>query len=158
MKITRIETIQVKEFPSLIFVQLYTDEGLVGLGETMFGPDTVATYIHSQAAPYLLGKNPLDIERHWRELFVASRAVLTRSAEIRGLSALDIALWDIFGQVTGQPIYQLLGGKYRERIQVYNTCAGYRYGPSTTKAKTWKLFSIGPTNWPRACIVKASGR
>lgn len=134
MKITRLETIQVKEFPSLIFVQIYTDEGLVGLGETMFGPDTVATYIHSQAAPYLLGKNPLDIERHWRELFLASRAALTRSAEIRGLSAIDIALWDIFGQATNQPIYQLLGGKYRDRIQVYNTCAGYRYGPSTTKA------------------------
>lgn len=92
MKITRIETIQIEEFPSLIFIQLHTNEGIVGLGETMFGPDAVAAFIHSQAAPYLLGKNPLDIERHWAEIFSLGRAVLSRSAEIRGLSALDIAL------------------------------------------------------------------
>jgi L-alanine-DL-glutamate epimerase-like enolase superfamily enzyme len=171
MKITRIETIQIKEFPLLLFLHLYTDEGIIGLGETMFGPDTVAAYIHSQAAPYLLGKNPLEIERHWREIFTLGRAVLSRSAEIRGLSAIDIALWDIFGQVTGQPIYQLLGGKFRERILVYNTCAGYRYGVSATQRsswaifsprpkasmKTWKPFSIAPTNWPKASTAKAFG-
>jgi L-alanine-DL-glutamate epimerase-like enolase superfamily enzyme len=133
MKIRRIETIQIEEFPKLIFVQIHTDEGIVGLGETMFGPDAVATYIHTQIAPYLLDQNPLDIERHWHEIFAAGRAVLSRSVEIRSLSAIDIALWDIFGQVTEQPIYQLLGGKYRDRIQVYNTCAGYRYGASATQ-------------------------
>ena len=133
MKITKIETIQIQEFPSLIFIQLHTDDGITGLGETMFGPDAVATFIHTQAAPYLLGKNPLEIERHWSEIFKLGRATLSRSTEIRGLSAIDIALWDIFGQVSGQPIYQLLGGKVRDRIQVYNTCAGYRYGVSATK-------------------------
>ena len=133
MKITRIDTIQVQEFPSLIFVQIHTDEGLVGLGETMFGPHDVASFIHHTAAPYLLGKNPLEIERHWSEIFRLGRVSLTRCAEIRGLSALDIALWDLFGQATGLPIHQLLGGKVRERIQVYNTCAGYRYGPSATR-------------------------
>jgi L-alanine-DL-glutamate epimerase-like enolase superfamily enzyme len=48
-------------------------------------------------------------------------------AEMRGLSAIDIALWDLFGQATGQPIHQLLGGLSRDRIRTYNTCAGYRY-------------------------------
>lgn len=133
MEITRIETIQIQEFPSLIFVHLHTNEGVVGLGETLFGPDAVATFIHSQVAPYLLGKDPLDIEAHWREIFALGRATLSRSAELRGLSAIDIALWDIFGQVTDLPIYQLLGGKVRDRIQVYNTCAGFRYGPSATQ-------------------------
>lgn len=133
MKITRVDTIMIREFPSLIFVQVHTDSGLVGLGETMFGPTEVASFIHNHAAPYLLGKNPLEIERHWGEIFKLGRVSLTRCAEIRGLSALDIALWDIFGQATGLPIHQLLGGKVRERIQVYNTCAGYRYGPSATR-------------------------
>lgn len=133
MKITKIETIQIQEFPSLVFVQIHTDEGIVGLGETMFGPDAVATFIHKQVAPYLLGKDPLDIEGHWRAILDLGRALLSRSAEIRGLSAIDIALWDIFGQATGQPIYQLLGGKSRDRIRVYNTCAGYRYSAATTK-------------------------
>lgn len=133
MKVTRIDTIHIAEFPLLLFVQVHTDEGIVGLGETCFGPDAVAAFIHSQAAPYLLGQDPLRIERHWQEIFTLGRATLSRGAEIRGLSAIDIALWDIFGQATGQPVYQLLGGLYRDRIQVYNTCAGYRYGISATR-------------------------
>jgi L-alanine-DL-glutamate epimerase-like enolase superfamily enzyme len=133
MKITRIDTLTLAEFPTLLFVQIHTDAGLIGLGETLYGPDEVAAFIHSQAAPYLLGKDPLEIERHWTEIFRIGRSLLTRCAEIRALSALDIALWDIFGQATGLPIYQLLGGKVRDRIQVYNTCAGFRYGPSATR-------------------------
>lgn len=134
MKITKVETIHVREFPMLLFVQIHTDEGVIGLGETAFGPATAAAFIHDQAAPYLLGKDPLEIERHWREIFLMGRATLSRGAEIRALSAIDIALWDIWGKASGQPLYQLLGGKVRDRIQVYNTCAGYRYGPSLTKA------------------------
>ena len=98
MKIAKIETIQIQEFPYLLFVQVHTDEGIVGLGETQYHPEAVATYIHKQTAPYLLGKNPLDIERHWQEIFVQGQARLARQTEIRALSALDIALWDIFGQ------------------------------------------------------------
>lgn len=134
MKITQIETIQLNEFPKLIFVRLHTDEGVIGLGETMTGPDAVATHIHTMVAPYLLGKDPLDIERHWHEIFAIGRATLSRGVEIRALSAIDIALWDLYGKATGLPIYQLLGGKYRDKIQVYNTCAGFRYGPSATQA------------------------
>ena len=128
MKITAIETIWLEEFSNLLWVQVHTDEGLVGLGETFFGPKAAAAYLHESAAPRLLGQDPLAIDRHSRTLihdyylgFAAS------GAEMRGASAIDIALWDIFGQATGQPIHQLLGGLSREKVRTYNTCAGYRY-------------------------------
>ncbi|RIV28145.1 mandelate racemase/muconate lactonizing enzyme family protein [Alicyclobacillaceae bacterium I2511] len=126
MKITAVETVRLEEFPNLCFVRVHTDAGLVGLGETFFGASAVAAWVHESAAPVLLGHDPLAIERHWQSLvgFVGSRST---GVENRGRSAVDVALWDLLGQVTGQPIYQLLGGAVRERVPVYNTCAGYRY-------------------------------
>ena len=127
MKITAIETIQLGEFPNLFWVQVHTDEGLVGLGETFFGADAAVAYVHESAAPRLLGKDPLAIDRHSRTLQDTYVGFSGSGAEMRGLSAIDLALWDLFGQSTGQPIHQLLGGLSRPKIRVYNTCAGYRY-------------------------------
>ncbi len=127
MKIVAIDTIQLEEFPNLLWVHVHTDQGLTGLGETFFGPEAVAAYIHESAAPRLLGQDPLAIDRHSRMLLDGYLGFSGSGAEMRGLSAIDIALWDLFGQVTGQPIHQLLGGLCREKIRTYNTCAGYRY-------------------------------
>ena len=126
MKITSVETIRLGELPNIAYVRIHTDEGLVGLGETFFGAAAVTSWIHETAAPYLLGKDPLAIERHWHGLnpFVGFNS---SGVENRGRSAVDIALWDLLGQTANLPIYQLLGGASRECIQVYNTCAGYRY-------------------------------
>ena len=126
MKITALETLYLDEFPHLCWVQVHTDEGLVGLGETYFGPQAVAAHIHANVAPYLLGKDPLQIDRHWRALYGA-HGIRSTGVEDRALSATDIALWDVFGQATHLPIYQLLGGATRERIRIYNTVAGYRH-------------------------------
>jgi galactonate dehydratase len=127
MKITAIETIGLDEFPNLLWIQVHTDGGLVGLGETFFGPKAAAAYIHETAAPRLLGQDPLLIDRHSRTLLNNYLGFSGSGAEMRGLSAVDIALWDLWGQATGQPIHQLLGGLAREKIRTYNTCAGYRY-------------------------------
>jgi galactonate dehydratase len=127
MQITAIETIQLDEFPNLFWVHVHTDEGLLGLGEAFFGPSAAVAYIHESAAPRLLGQDPLAIDRHSRTLLDTYVGFSGSGAEMRGLSALDIALWDIFGQASGQPIHQLLGGLSRPKIRVYNTCAGYRY-------------------------------
>jgi L-alanine-DL-glutamate epimerase-like enolase superfamily enzyme len=126
MKISRIETLRLGEFPNLLFVLVHTDEGLVGLGETFFGARAAEAYVHETAAPYLLGKDPLQIDGHARALY-GYLGYASSGAETRGNSAIDIALWDIFGKATEQPLYQLLGGKSRETIRTYNTCAGYRY-------------------------------
>jgi galactonate dehydratase len=126
MKVVQIDTLRLDEFPNILFVQVHTDEGLMGLGETFFGARAVEAYVHETAAPYLLEKDPLHIDRHSKELY-GYLGYGSSGAETRGNSALDIALWDLFGKATGQPVYQLLGGPCRERICTYNTCAGYRY-------------------------------
>lgn len=126
MKITAIETIRLEEFGNLIWVYIHTDEGISGLGETFFGPQAVEAYIKETAAPILLGEDPRRIEYLHRKLqgYVGWRGA---GVEMRGLSAIDIALWDLWGKMTNQPIYQLLGGRHREWVRTYNTCAGYNY-------------------------------
>ena len=126
MKVTEIETIHVDELPNVLWVQVHTDEGLIGLGETFFGAYAVGSHIHEFIAPYLIGKNPLEIEKHSSRMtgYVGRGG---SGAEMRATSAVDIALWDIWGQSANQPIYQMLGGASRDKVRVYNTCAGYTY-------------------------------
>lgn len=131
MKITKIETVHVADYPQIIFAGVHTDEGLVGWGDTYYMTGAVRGYIHEFAAPMLLGHDPLAIELHWRRLYEVIAHIAGKGAEIRGLSALDVALWDIFGQATGQPVWQLLGGAARQRIKTYNTCGGPTYGRPT---------------------------
>jgi L-alanine-DL-glutamate epimerase-like enolase superfamily enzyme len=126
MRITRIETIRLEEYPNLLWVHVGTDEGLTGLGETFYGPGAAEAHIHEVIAPYLLGQDPLQIDRHQAHL-LGYLGFVGSSAEMRGRSAVDLALWDLWGQATSQPLYQLLGGTVRDSIRVYNTCAGYRY-------------------------------
>ena len=126
MKVTAIDTIRIDEFPNLLWVHIQTDEGLIGLGETFYGPGAAEAHIHETIAPYLLGQDPLKIDRHQANL-IGYVGFVGSSAEMRGRSAIDIALWDLWGQATNQPIHQLLGGSVRDEIRVYNTCAGYRY-------------------------------
>jgi L-alanine-DL-glutamate epimerase-like enolase superfamily enzyme len=127
MKITALETVRVEEFGNLIFVRLHTDEGLVGLGETFLGPKAVEAYLHETVAPKILGEDPLQIERINARLAGYYLGWRSAGAEMRGNSAVDIALWDLFGKAHGKPIADMLGGRSRDSIRVYNTCAGYKY-------------------------------
>lgn len=128
MKVTALETIRLDEHPQMLWVEVHTDEGLVGLGETCLGPATVEAHIHETIAPYLIGKDPGHLEQHWRSLYDVFVGYEGTGAETRGNSAVDIALWDLLGQAVGRPIVDLLGGRTRDSIRIYNTCAGYRYG------------------------------
>jgi L-alanine-DL-glutamate epimerase-like enolase superfamily enzyme len=126
MKITAVETVRLGEFPNLIWVRLRTDEGVTGLGETFMGAAAVEAYIHESAAPKLIGRDPIQIEAINKSLinYLGWRGT---GVETRGNSAIDIALWDLFGKAAGLPVCEALGGKSRDRIRVYNTCAGYKY-------------------------------
>ncbi len=139
MRIDRIRTLRLPEHGNLVHVLVESDDGVSGLGETFIGAAAVEAYIHETVAPALLGQDPLAIEAHARRL----SGVLGRAGagvESRGNSAVDIALWDLFGKVTGQPLYQLLGGRSRRAVRIYNTCAGYGY---TRGAGT----GVGSDNW-----------
>ena len=146
MRITTIETIRLEEFPNLLWVHVGTDEGLTGLGETFYGPGAAEAHIHDVIAPYLVGQDPLQIDRHQGHL-LGYLGFVGSSAEMRGRSAIDIALWDLWGQATAQSLHQLLGGAVRESIRVYNTCAGYRYVRSRPTQGTAN-FGLGETAGP----------
>jgi len=115
MKITGIETIFVDRY---LFVQVHTDEGITGLGESgAWGYLEPSAAVVEKWKDYLIGQDPLRIEHHWQYLY---RWTHFRGAAIMGaLSAIDIALWDIAGKHFGVPCYQLLGGKCRDKARVY---------------------------------------
>ncbi|MHB8959149.1 MAG: mandelate racemase/muconate lactonizing enzyme family protein, partial [Candidatus Limnocylindrales bacterium] len=101
-RIRSVATVRIEAQPNVCWVLVETEGGLVGLGETFFGAEAVEAYLHETAAPYLVGTDALTITAHWRALYrLWSRKGV--GAEARGASAVDIALWDIFGQVTGLP-------------------------------------------------------
>src|SRR5829696_2053410 len=115
MQITRVELVPVDRY---LFVRVHTDAGITGLGESGVWAylDASAKVIESFAG-YLVGQDPLRIEHHWQYLYRSSHF---RGAAIMGaLSAIDIALWDLAGKRFGVPVYQLLGGKTRDRARVY---------------------------------------
>ena len=146
MKVTGIETIRLDEFPNLLWVHVETDEGLKGLGETFYGAQSAEAHVHAIIAPYLLGQDPLQIERHHANL-IGYVGFSGAGAEQRGRSAVDIALWDLWGKASGQPIHQLLGGASRDDIRVYNTCAGYQYVRQKPVQGT-QNFGIGGAEGP----------
>ena len=147
MKITRLETIRIAEFPQLLWVQIHTDEGLVGLGETFFSATAVEAYLHDDVAPQLIGRDALAIDAIARDLvgYVGFRST---GVEVRSASAVDIALWDLFGKAAGQPIVQMLGGWTRDRIRTYNTCAGAQYmrRAETQSSLNWGLAKEGASH------------
>lgn len=141
MKITALRTFRVEEFANVLWIHVETDEGITGLGETFYGAEACEAHIHNTLAVRLLGQNPLNIEMLHKEMVSLPNAQASTGVEYRAASAVDIALWDLFGKVTGQPVHVLLGGQSWEKIRVYNTCAGTRY-VRTNKIKpvdTWNL-------------------
>jgi galactonate dehydratase len=129
MKITRVETVHCRRPLTVhagpvqyLWVRVHTDAGLVGLGETYPHPAAEKAVIHESLAPILIGRNPLEIDHLWADMFLAVSYCGWAGAEMRAISAIDIALWDLAGKAANLPVYQLLGGASRNSIRIYNTC------------------------------------
>ncbi len=125
MKITAVEPLLVQAGRrNHCFVRVRTDAGLSGLGEAYsVGPDRATAEVVAYYSDWLVGLDPLDIEGIWQRLYIGARfpgGVVGNSA----LSGIDIALWDLKGKAQNVPVYQLLGGKCRERIRIYQAAHG----------------------------------
>jgi galactonate dehydratase len=133
MKITKLTTFIVP--PRWCFLKVETDEGVVGWGEPVVEgrAHTVAAAV-DELADYLIGKDPRQIEDHWTVLY---RGGFYRGGAIHmsALAGIDQALWDIKGKALGVPVFELLGGKVRDRIRVYSWIGGDRPGETAAQAK-----------------------
>lgn len=133
MKITRIDTtywrsgVEPPWKPNWVWVRVYTDSGLVGLGETYPRNEVEASVVHSSVAGILLGRDPRDTERIWADLYRTFDFQVTGGAEMRVLSAIDLALWDLLGKSLNLPVYRLLGGRSNPEVRLYNTCFAHKY-------------------------------
>jgi 2-dehydro-3-deoxyphosphogalactonate aldolase len=112
-----------------LFLELITDEGITGLGERIAGSAYIGrlgdlkSQVHlleEYVRQFVIGKNPLNIERIWDNMYGTHHDL--RHPSLFGtpvISAIDMALWDIAGKAAGQPIYNLLGGQYHEKLRAY---------------------------------------
>ncbi len=142
MKITAVETLRPEEFPNILWVRLHTDADIIGLGETWYGAGAVEAHIHDTLAARLLGQDALRIEALNKDMVALPMAQSSTGVEYRAASAVDIALWDAFGKLCGQPVHQMLGGLCRDKVRIYNTCAGSGYG------RTRNIRTV--SNWNRS--------
>lgn len=102
-------------------VEIETDAGITGWGEC-YGPAAVnKALIETQYAPRVVGRDPFDVEVVWEDLYNRIKDYGAQGFSITALSGIDIALWDIMGRATGQPIHKLIGGAYRIEIMAYAT-------------------------------------
>jgi len=115
MKITAVEPYPVDRY---LLVKVHTDAGITGIGESgAWGFLEASQAAIEKFGRYLVGQDPLRIEHHWQQMYRTSH--FRGAAIMGGLSAIDIALWDIAGKYFGVPVYQLLGGKTRDKARVY---------------------------------------
>ncbi|HUC61020.1 MAG TPA: mandelate racemase/muconate lactonizing enzyme family protein [Alphaproteobacteria bacterium] len=106
-----------------LFVKVATDEGVYGVGECSGWPRVIETAVEDLAS-ILVGEDPADIERLWQKMMVAQMAHgMTGVVGAGAMSGIDMALWDIKGKALGTPVWNLLGGRVRERVRIYSHAA-----------------------------------
>jgi galactonate dehydratase len=151
MKITKLETFLVK--PRWLFLKIYTDEGLVGLGEPITeGRALTCAQAVKELEPYLIGQDPTRVVYHWqamyRHAFYRGGPILTSA-----ISGVEQALWDITGKAMGVPVYKLFGGPMRDKIRMYKHASD----PVKMKelaAQGWNAFKTGVNGGRAARIIE----
>jgi L-rhamnonate dehydratase len=106
-------------FHGWLIVEIFTDNGLVGIGNAALAPQVMKQVIDLYLKPLLIGADPWDIEFLWQHMYRKTMAFGRKGIGTAAISAVDIALWDILGKSAKQPVYRLLGGRTKPRIPVY---------------------------------------
>jgi L-rhamnonate dehydratase len=104
-----------------VIVRVRTGSGRYGLGWVGGGKSAPASLIEDVFKDLLVGQNPFDIEVLWERMYRASIPYGRKGVAIEAISGIDTALWDLLGKITGQPVYNLLGGKTKDKLRVYAT-------------------------------------
>ena len=112
-------SMQTFAFHGWLVVEIFTDDGLMGIGNAALAPQVTKQVIDLHLKPLLIGKDPWDIEFLWQLMYRKTMAFGRRGLGMVAISAVDIALWDILGKSAKQPVYRLLGGRTKPRIPVY---------------------------------------
>lgn len=134
LKLAKIETLHFPKgrdsapfWPHWTWLRLTTTSGLQAVGETYPRTAQEAEMVHSLLAPLLKDRDLRDIERIWTDLYHTFDFQIAGGTEMRVLSALDLALWDLLGKSLNEPVYRLLGGQSNAKVRLYNTCFPHRY-------------------------------
>ena len=137
MKITSVELLPASKY---LFIKVHTDSGIYGTGEVgAWGYLDGCVGILKKMEGYLIGQDPFRIEHHWNYLY---RSMYFRgSILMSALSAIDIALWDIKGKALGVPVYELLGGKCRDKVRSYEAC--FQFTPETMAKRCLEIKEMG---------------
>jgi L-rhamnonate dehydratase len=106
-------------FHEWLLVEVFTDDGQVGLGNAALAPQVTKQVIDLYLKPLLMGQDPWDIERLWQHMYRKTMAFGRKGIGMVAISAVDIALWDLLGKSAKQPVFRLLGGRTKRRIPVY---------------------------------------
>src|SRR5215475_3518887 len=143
-------------FHGWLLVEIFTDDGHVGLGNAALAPQATKQVIDLYLTPLLIGQNPWDIERLWQHMYRKTMAFGRKGIGMIAISAVDIALWDLLGKAAKQPVYRLLGGRTKKRIPVYaSRLYSVELNELATEARRYKnegykamklRFGWGPTD------------
>jgi L-rhamnonate dehydratase len=143
-------------FHGWLVIEIFTDDGLVGVGNAALAPPLTKQTIDLYLKPLLIGQNPWDIEFLWQHMYRKTMAFGRKGIAMAAISAVDIALWDILGKSAKQPVFRLLGGRTKPRIPVYaSRLYSIELGELAAEAKRYKddgykamklRFGWGPTD------------
>ena len=146
MKITHIGSVLLKP-TGWVLIKVKTDEGITGIGEAYHGAGVHQIAVDERLTRPLIGQDPRNVDKLFRDMMSSmSASGFYQGAVMSAISGIESALWDITGQAAGVPIWQLLGGKFRDKIRIYNDChAGETETPEAYAAKAREVEARGFT-------------
>jgi L-alanine-DL-glutamate epimerase-like enolase superfamily enzyme len=146
MKITHIGSVLLKP-TGWVLIKVKTDEGITGIGEAYHGAGVHQIAVDERLTRPLIGQDPRNVDKLFRDMMGSmSASGFYQGAAMSAISGIESALWDITGQAAGVPIWQLLGGKFRDKIRIYNDChAGETETPEAYAGKAREVEARGFT-------------
>src|SRR5690242_2930307 len=106
-------------FHGWLIVEVFADNGLVGIGNAALSPRITKQVIDVYLEPLLAGADPFDVEFLWQRMYRQTMAFGRKGVGMAAISAVDLAIWDLLGKSTGQPVFRLIGGRTKPCIPVY---------------------------------------